>query len=185
MGIVENFRDYRSKKLDKIAKAVADFGISANHITTLSFLSGILAIYFLFNNYYLFVVFALLHLMFDGFDGVVARVTKPTNQGKYFDLLSDSGVTFLALLKTAWHLQELYAYIAAGLFFVALIIHLKFKLQTPMLFLRTISVIVLLVATHPLIPYTKILLTIGYLAAGGVSLFSLARQLQWYVSPRT
>jgi len=179
MDIVQTFRVYRSKKLEKLAKAVSRFGINANHITILSLLSGIAAIYFLFNNYYLFVVFALLHLLFDGVDGVVARVTKPTTQGKYFDLLSDSGVTFLALLKVAWHLQGFYAYIAAGLFLLALIIHLKFKLQPPMLFLRTISIIVLLVATHPLFPFTNMVLTAGYLAAGGVSLYSLARQLQW------
>ncbi|MBI2581625.1 CDP-alcohol phosphatidyltransferase family protein [Candidatus Woesearchaeota archaeon] len=179
MDIVQTFRVYRSKKLEKLAKAVSSFGINANHITILSLLSGIAAIYFLFNNYYLFVVFALLHLLFDGVDGVVARVTKPTTQGKYFDLLSDSGVTFLALLKVAWHLQELYAYIAAGLFLAALLIHLRSKLQTPMLFLRTISIVVLLMATHPLFLYTKILLTAGYLAAGGTSLYSLARQLQW------
>ena len=181
MKPIENFRDCRSKKLDKIAKAVVEIGIKANHITFLSFLSGIAAVYFLFNNYYLFLLCALLHLTFDGLDGVVARVTKPTISGKYFDLISDSLVTFLALAKTAWYLQDLYAYLAAGLFLVALIIHLALKLQTPMFFLRTATVMVLMIATFPLFPFTTTALTAGYLAAGGVSLFSLARQLQWYV----
>jgi len=53
MNLVDNFRDYRSKKLEKIAKAVANIGIKANHITTLSLITGILGVYYLFNNYYL------------------------------------------------------------------------------------------------------------------------------------
>ena len=184
MGLVENFRNYRTKKLEKIARAVAQTGLRANHITFLSLLCGILAAYFLFSKYYLFVLFVILHLCLDGFDGVVARVTKPTPYGKYFDLVTDSSVTFLLLLNTAAYLQELYAFLAAGLFMLALIIHIKGKLQTPMLFLRTSAVAVLVVAVHPLFPYQQILLTLGYLAAGGVSLFSLARQLQWYVGKK-
>lgn len=181
MDFIEKFRAYRSKNLEKAGKLLVKTGLSANHITILSFLSGLAAVYFLFSNYYLFALFALLHLCFDGIDGVIARLTKATMQGKYADLLSDSAFTFLAVLKTAWHLQEFYAYIAAGLFLLALLIHLRSRLQAPMLFLRTISVIVLLAATHPSFPFTLLALTAGYLAAGGVSLFSLARQLQWHV----
>ena len=133
----------------------------------------------MFQDYYLFVLFILLHLVLDGFDGVMARATKPTVYGKYLDLIVDGSITFLIFLKTAWHLHELYAYIAAGLFLLALLIHLKFKLQTPILFMRTITIIVLIVITHPLFPTQTITLTAGYLIAGGVSLYSLARQLQW------
>ena len=182
MSIVEHFRAYRSKKLDKIGRMLVNLGINANQITMLSFLSGIAVAYFLFENYYLFVVFALVNLLFDAFDGVIARLTKPTLFGKYFDLISDSAVTFLILLKVGFYLQEFYAYLAAGLFLLALVSHITTKLQTPMFFMRTASAIVLLVATNPLFPFTKILLTAGYLTAGGVSLFSLARQLQWYAS---
>ncbi len=179
MEWIEDFRKYRSKKLEKIAAAAVRIGLKANYVTTLSLLSGIAALYFLFSNYYLFALFIALHLICDGFDGVVARASKATVQGKYFDLLADSSITVLALVKTAWYLQELYAYVAAGLFLLVLVIHLKFRLQTPMIFMRTASVIVLLVAAHPLFPFSKALLTAGYLAAGGTSLYSLARQLQW------
>ncbi len=184
MDVIQHFRAYRSKKLAKIARALVKMGVQANHITFLSLISGIVSIYFLFNNYYLFVVFALFHLAFDGLDGVIARVTKPTAQGKYFDLISDSSVTFLALLKAAWYLQDIHAYIAAGLFLLALIIHLASKLETPMLFMRTVFVIVLVIITNPLFPFTTITVTAGYLAAGGVSLYSLARQLQWFMEKR-
>jgi len=181
MATIEKFRQFRSKKLDKIAKAIAKIGISANHLTFLSLISGLLAIYFLFNRYYLFVLFATLHLIMDGLDGVVARVTKPTIFGKYFDLISDSLVTFLALVKAAWLLQDFYAYLAAGVFLLALLLHLRSRLQAPMVFMRTITLIVLLIATNPSFPFQNPLLTLGYLVAGGVSLFSLARQLQWYL----
>ncbi len=181
MNFIEKFRSYRSRKLEKTGRLLVKIGLKANRITALSLISGILAIYFLFNNYYLFTLFALLHLLFDAFDGVLARLTKSTTPGKYFDLLSDSAVPFLALLKVGFYLGDFYAYLAAGLFLVALIIHLALKLQTPMFFLRTATVMVLMIATFPLFPFTTTALTAGYLAAGGVSLFSLARQLQWYV----
>ena len=184
MDTITKFRAYRSKKLEKVAKPLVKAGIKANHITTLSLISGIMAIYFLFNNYYLFTLFALLHLLFDSFDGVLARLTKPTASGKYFDLISDSTFTFLAFIKAGWFLQEFYAYLAAGLFLLALIIHLSFKLQTPMLFLRTVFVIALVIITNPLFPFTKILLTAGYLAAGGSSLYSLSKELQWFIGKR-
>jgi len=179
MSLIKKFRNCRSEKLEKAARAAAKIGIRADHVTGLSLFSGILAIYFLFSSYYAFAAFAMLHLICDGFDGVVARVTKPTRPGKYFDLLTDSTVAFIALAKVAWRLQEPYAFIAAGLYFIALLIHLRSRLQAPMTFMRTASIIVLVIATHPLFPYTDIILTAGYLTAGGVSLFSLARQLQW------
>lgn len=177
--MIENFRDYRSKKLNKVAKVLITAGIKANHLTALSLFSGLTATYFLFNHYFLFVLLVLLHLCFDGLDGVVARLTKTTTKGKYFDLLSDSTVTFLAILKVGIYLQDFYAYLAAGLFLVALLIHTLSKFQAPMIFMRTASLIVLIVATHPFFPLQNHLLTLGYLVAGGVSLFSLARQLQW------
>jgi len=181
MNIIEKCRNYRSQKLHRIAKGIAKVGFSANHLTFLSLISGLAAIYFLFTNYYLFALLSLLHLIFDGLDGVVARVTKPTVFGKYFDLISDSLITALALVKAAWFLQDFYAYLAAGVFLLALLLHLKSRLQAPMTFLRTASVIVLIIATNPLFPFQNPLLTLGYLTAGGVSLFSLAKQLQWYI----
>ena len=184
MDIVRKFRAYRSKKLEKVAQPLVKAGLAANHLTFLSLLSGIAAIYYLFSNYYLFALFTLLHLLFDAFDGVIARLTKPTTYGKYVDLLSDSAVTFLILLKAGFYLQEFYAYLAAGLFLLALIIHVRSKLQAPMFFMRTASVIILIAATNPLFPFTKTVLTAGYLIAGGFSLFSLARQLQWYVGKK-
>lgn len=179
---IAKFRAYRSKKLERVGRSLSEAGITANHITAVSFISGIAAMYFLFENYYLFALFAALHLTGDALDGVVARLHRPTRYGKYFDLLSDSIVTFLALIKVGFYAQDFYPFIAAGLFLTALAINLRSGLQAPMFFMRTASLAVLLVATNPLFPFTKILITAGYLVAGGVSLYSLARQLQWLVS---
>ncbi|HLD39739.1 MAG TPA: CDP-alcohol phosphatidyltransferase family protein [Candidatus Nanoarchaeia archaeon] len=184
MDTIKNFRAYRSKKLENIARIIAKTGITANHLTFLSFCSGLGAIYFLFSNYYFFTLFAMLHLVFDGLDGVIARITKPTLAGKYFDLLSDSIVTFLIIVKAGYYLHDFYAYLAAALFMLALLIHLKSKLQAFMLFMRTVSLIFLVIITHPLFPFTSTFLIIGYLGAGGVSLYSLSRQLQWYMRKR-
>ena len=182
MDTVQKFRHYRSKKLGFLAQGLIKAGLNANHLTFLSLLSGLAAVYFLFNSYYLFALFVLLHLIFDSLDGVVARATKITYFGKYVDMMADSSVTFLVLLKAAWFLQELYAYLAAGLFLLTLVIHLVSRLQAPMVFIRTVTLAVVLIATHPQFPYQILTLTFEYLAAGGVSLYSLARQLQWRIN---
>ena len=182
MEIIQPFRVYRSAKLSRIAKPLVKAGITANQVTALSLISGLLAVYFLFTNYYLLVLFALLHLIFDGFDGVIARLTKTSIDGKYLDLITDNMITLGILIKVAIFLQDLYAYIAAGLFLFALTSHLASKLEAPILFIRTASVIVLIIALNPLFPFTTILLTAGYLAAGGVSLYSLTSQLQWHLN---
>lgn len=189
MEIVENclekFREYRTKKFSKVGQALYSLGISANIMTFLSLILGLTAVYFLFSNYYLFAAFAILHLLADGIDGVIARVSradyKYSLRGKYFDSSADSLVTLLLLIKIGWHLQDYYAYIVAGLFLITVMIHYLSKFAAPVLFIRTVSLISLAIFTFPLIPYQKIPLTIIYLTAGTVSAYSLARQLQWFL----
>lgn len=187
---LEKFREYRTKKFSKIGQALYSIGISANIMTFLSLILGLTAVYFLFSNYYLFAAFALLHLLADGIDGVIARVSKTASAsknllwGKYFDSAADSLVTLLLLVKIGWHLQDYYAYIVAGLFLITVMIHYLSEFAAPVLFIRTVSLILLAIFTFPLIPYQKILLTIIYLTAGTVSAYSLARQLQWFLNKK-
>lgn len=110
-------------------------------LTFFSLLSGLLAVYWLFSNYSLFVLFAVLHLIFDALDGVVARISKNDSSpfGKYFDQGSDSIVTILAVLKVGWYLQDLYAYIIAGLFFLTAVIYFLSRCQAPIIFMRTVE----------------------------------------------
>ncbi len=182
LDYIKEFRAYRSDRLSRIAKPLVKAGVTADQVTALSLISGLLAVYFLFTNYYLLVLFALLHLLFDGFDGVIARLTKTSIAGKYLDLVTDNLVTIGVLIKTAIFLQDFYAFIAAGLFSLALTIHIISKLKAPILFIRTVSLIVLTIALNPSFPFAAILLTAGYLAAGGVSSYSLTRQLQWHLN---
>ena len=184
MTVVDKFREYRSKKLGGIGKILLKIGITPHILTSFSLISGILAIYFLFNNYLLFFLFSLLHLLLDGLDGVVARLSRETIKGKYFDLSSDALITLMALVKVALFLQDYFALILSFLFLIAIAIHIVSKLEAPILFLRTTSLLVLFVATHPIWPYQQTLLTLGYLAAGATSLYSLTKQLQWFVSKR-
>lgn len=165
--------------MDSSARILRWAGISANMLTLCSLIAGLLAVYWLFSNHILFVLFALLHVLFDGLDGVVARISGASHFGKYFDQGSDSLVTILVLFKVGWYLQDTYAYIIAGLFFLAVAIYFLSRTQAPIIFMRTVALLILIVVAYPSFPFQQEILTIGYLAAGIVAVFSLARQLQW------
>ncbi|MEW5896582.1 MAG: CDP-alcohol phosphatidyltransferase family protein [Nanoarchaeota archaeon] len=184
MGLIEKSREYRSKKLAGVGRFLVKLGISANLLTFLSFISGLLAVYFLFDNYVFFVIFALFHLLFDSIDGVVARLSKTSKFGEYFDWVSDQLVTFSALVKTGWFIGDFYAYIVAGIFALAFIIFLWSKFKAPMYFIRLTMLIILSIVTFPFLPYTKTFLTGAYLTAGVISVYSLARQMQWWMERR-
>src|SRR3989344_6707027 len=72
---IANFQQYRSKHFDPLARSLRRAGISANMLTLCSLITGALAVSWLFLNHGLFVLFAVLHLLFDGLDGVVARIS--------------------------------------------------------------------------------------------------------------
>ncbi len=178
---IANFQKYRSQHWDSVGRVLHKLKISAHLLTFFSLLSGLLTVYFLFSHYFLFVLFALLHLLFDALDGVVARISKNDSSllGKYFDQGSDSLVTILAVLKVGWYLQDLYAYLIAGLFFLAVIIYFLSRCQAPIIFMRTATLLILMVTAYPSFPFQTEILTFGYLVAGSVTVYSLARQLQF------
>jgi len=181
---VDNVRDYRTKKYSNLGKFFLKIGITANLMTFISLLTGLLALYFLFNDYIFYFLFGLLHWLTDGLDGVIARVSKITVFGDYFDHLSDNLIMVLILIKIGWYIQDYYAYIVAGLFVIALIVHFVSKRTAPIIFMRSASLGILAIFTFPSMPYQNQLLTFGYLLAGGFTLYSLARQVQWYVGKR-
>lgn len=183
MDAIEDFRKYRSKKLSGVGRNLRDLGITANLLTLFSLIAGLLAIYYLFNNYSLFVIFTLLHFLFDSFDGVVARISKTTEFGKYFDIGSDSLITILALFKTSWFLDNYYFYAVSGLFLTALIIHFWSKLKAPMIFIRTPTLFILIVATSQFL-YTRTLFITSYLVFGIISIYSLVMQTMRLVGKR-
>ena len=143
-------------------------------------MSGLLSIYFLFDNYFYFVLFAILHLFLDALDGVLARISGETFFGKCFDMATDNFITFLALIKVGFFINDIYPQIIAFLYLVIVGVHLQSKFKIPVIFIRSAALGVLIVSSYPTFPYMGVMLTVGYLAAGATTVFSLARQLQWF-----
>ena len=85
---------------EKPAQILGDLGVHPHVLTSIALISGLLSFYFLFENHVLFVFFGALHLLFDVFDGYVARYRNmETKFGDYFDHLGDKLIEFLLLGK--------------------------------------------------------------------------------------
>ncbi|MBS3176192.1 CDP-alcohol phosphatidyltransferase family protein [Candidatus Woesearchaeota archaeon] len=96
------FREEAAIFTNPLARRLHKLGVKPNLITTLSFLSGLAAVYFLFYNHAIFVFFGVLHLLFDGLDGSLARVSQTSSLfGKWYDYATDRTITFLLLAKCA------------------------------------------------------------------------------------
>ena len=76
--------------LENIAFILIKRGISANAITFLGFLIGILSFIFLINgDYYVSLIFFLLNRLCDGLDGQVARNSDVSDLGGFYDITCD------------------------------------------------------------------------------------------------
>jgi len=76
--------------LTKIAKILIKTGYSSNQITLFGFILGIFCFIFLsFGMIYIALSFFILNRIFDGIDGTMARHTKPTDLGGFYDIISD------------------------------------------------------------------------------------------------
>ncbi len=181
MRIVLRFREYRAQKLQTIAKFLSTAGISSNLMTTLSLVCGLLSVYFLFSQYHFFLLFGILHLAADALDGVLASIQGGSAFGKYFDYGTDNLVALLMVLKIGYFLQDYYAYIIAGLYLLAQMVYIYSRLTAPILFARSVSLISLFFYIPAIVSITSYLPVLVYLFVGVISVYSLARQLQWYV----
>ncbi|PIR55563.1 hypothetical protein COU74_00290 [Candidatus Peregrinibacteria bacterium CG10_big_fil_rev_8_21_14_0_10_36_19] len=95
-----NTKSFKNQKLEKVAYFLKEkLHLTANKITALSFVSGLFAFAYLFSNHFLFIVFIILSLVFDIFDGAVARLEHKGDEGWIIDRTSDRLVTLLILLK--------------------------------------------------------------------------------------
>ncbi|MBL7051401.1 CDP-alcohol phosphatidyltransferase family protein [Candidatus Woesearchaeota archaeon] len=100
-------------KLDVFFRWLALFfiriGVSPNIMSGFCFIFGLIAVYFLFVNHFLFVIFMLLHLLADKLDGVIARATnKVSKKGEWLDYLIDTVIAILLLLKSVFYLNEFF-----------------------------------------------------------------------------
>src|SRR3989344_5008019 len=139
MDLVARSRIVRSTYFGSIVNPLRKIGITANHLTSLSFILGVVAVWFLFDNHFYFVFFGLFHLLMDSLDGVLARSTKVTLFGKHFDTISDNLLLALLLLKSHSVLGHwLYA---AAAFFYAVMLGFYLLSRAPPLFMRTVTFI--------------------------------------------
>jgi phosphatidylglycerophosphate synthase len=94
---MENFKNGRTKWLNPIARFIANLGITADMVSILGFIMVFGFVYFIERNPYTAMVFLLLHVLIDGIDGPVARVTgKEGNMGAFLDIMCDHTGIFVA-----------------------------------------------------------------------------------------
>ena len=173
-------REVRSHYLKPIGQFLLKLKLKANHLTTLSFFLGLIAAYYLFQNNLLFTIFILLHLVIDGLDGVLARLTQPTTFGKYFDHVSDQFIVFLLLLQVYFYLNDYYVIIVLFMTLVTYIVHFATKMKYPVIYVRTGTSIALLF--FPLWP--QFIAQGTYLVIGAFILYSLIQQLRYFLNTR-
>lgn len=175
--LMEASRRFRSKLLAPLGRFLLKLKITPNQLTFLSFLSGLAAAYFLFQNPFFFALFVLLHILIDNIDGVLARLTKPTLFGDYFDHISDQLIAFLLLFKIYFYLKDYYVLIVLFLFVLTYLIYFLSRLKYPIIFVRTGLAIALMFT--PLFPI--FIPTAAYLVVGVVVVYSLILQLKHFL----
>ena len=176
---VLKFQNFKDNNISKLGEGFLRLGISANIMTFISLIFGILSIYFLFSNYWLFFAFAIMHVLADGFDGVIARVSKTTKFGDYFDYFSDRLVVILIYINIYLVLRDYILLVVLGLYLLTQLIYLVSKKTYPIIFYRSVGL--LLMVLYPLFPLPQYLI-FCYLLGGAFTVFSLALQLKHYVN---
>ena len=176
--MISNFRELRDQNLKPLGKVLLRLKISPNFMTSLSFFFGLGAIYFLFSNYYYFLGFTLFHLLADALDGVLARLTKSTSFGKYFDSITDQIIAFLLIFKIYLYLNDVYILIVLGLFILTYTIYFLSQMNYPAIFVRTGTIITLMF--FPLFP--NLTTTGTYLVVGIFIIYSLLLQLKNFLT---
>ncbi len=178
--IIESSRKYRDKVFEKLANIFLKLKISANIMTLLSLILGIFAIFFLFKNYYLYLLFTFAHLLADGLDGVIARKSVVTKLGIYLDHFTDRFVELSILIAIGIWLKDYYVFILIGIYVLTQIIYVWSKFSYPIVFSRTTLMIIL--AFYPL-KFLNIAV-IAYLTAGVIYSYSLALQFSFFLKSR-
>ncbi len=111
---------------------------SPNAWTFFSLVAGVLAFYFLFVHHVWFVVCCLLHLLFDYFDGGVARYRGlSTTFGEWFDFSVDRLVQVLFLFKISFFYP--WMFIVLGLFVLHNLVYVVWR--KPLYYSRSVTVV--------------------------------------------
>ena len=76
--------------LNEIAKQFIKLGFNANFITFLGFFFGLCSFYLIINSQFEYaLIFLFLNRFCDGMDGAIARLTKETDIGAFYDIILD------------------------------------------------------------------------------------------------
>jgi len=179
---VNKIQDYRTKKFSKVGAFMLKLGFTANLVSIIGLIFGLISTYFLFSNNLVFIIFILLHLIADSLDGVIARLSKVTTLGKLMDhVVNDGTITVVLLLKIGWYLSDFYAYLSALLIGISLLVYAYSNFRAPLLFMRLYTVIALFISLS-FTSITNFLLILTYLSAAVAGAYSIARQIQWCLS---
>ena len=93
------------KPLRKCAQLLSRRGVTADTVTVVGFLIGLLSVLALvFEQYTLSLVFLLLNRWADGIDGELARLNTPTDSGAFLDIILD--FLFYALFPLGFALSQ-------------------------------------------------------------------------------
>ncbi|MFD0917052.1 CDP-alcohol phosphatidyltransferase family protein [Pseudahrensia aquimaris] len=99
--------------LIRLARHIADAGISANGVTLIGFALGCVAgVLIVFEAYWSALAFLLVSRLCDGLDGAVARLTHKSDFGGYLDIVLD--FAFYGLIPTAFIIANPAANAVAG-----------------------------------------------------------------------
>lgn len=76
--------------LEQSAKIIIKFKINANQITFLGLILGLICFYcIVLGNFFLALIFFILNRLFDGLDGYVARQSRISDLGGFYDIVFD------------------------------------------------------------------------------------------------
>ena len=104
--------------LYRLARQVNNLGLGSDQITVSGFVLGMLALPALaWQQYSLALLLILLNRLADGLDGIVARLTQPTDAGAYLDIVLDFIFYSAVVCGFAWADPALNALAAATLIF--------------------------------------------------------------------
>jgi len=96
-----HLRPLIERSLSRSAKHLVTYRVTANLLTALGFIAGMLAAFAVaVGAFQLALFFGVASRLLDGLDGMVARLSGPTILGGYFDILAD--FTFYAVLPLAF-----------------------------------------------------------------------------------
>ena len=133
-------RKRKDEITNKILKIPLPY-INPNVLTAISLVCSLLAVYFLFVNHTLFIIFALVHLFIDTFDGVIARKFKLTSKfGYWFDNSTDNLFAILLFIKYVIISQNYLFFIFLALFVIYYILRLFSKSRPPLSFRTILSI---------------------------------------------